>query len=162
MEEPVDPLLIEQGDQAPDTLLPVVLPVAIVEHDADGIDEEETAGREQHKAEIPFGVGDDNGQDGGHIDPYEGEEERLADGDMLQLPEHALRELGGGIQEGKEGADTKGEEIMPEIEEINGSSYGAGEIKNKMQGLVPVGPLHPAGRTGAFRRKIPVEIIAAD
>src|SRR5579859_334786 len=129
----------------------VVLPVAVIEDDTDTIDEEETAGREQDKGEIPMGAGHDKGKHGGHIDPDKGQEERLADGDLPELPEGPLGQFWGGIEEGEKSPDAKGDEVMGQVKEIDGRADNAGEIEDEVYGLMFVGPLYPAGRAGRPR-----------
>src|SRR5258708_4794725 len=100
-----DPFLIEQCDQAPDAVGLVIAPVAIIKDEEDAIDEEEAAGREQDKGEMPLYAGDDQRQHGGDIDEGKAQEEGLADGDLPQLPESALGEFGRRIQKGEKGSE---------------------------------------------------------
>ena len=61
----------------------IVLPVPVVENDTDGIDEEESAQYEQDEGGMPLYVGDDQGENGGNVYPYKGQEKGLTDGDLL-------------------------------------------------------------------------------
>src|ERR1700744_1272196 len=73
-----------------------------------------------------------------------------------------LRQLGRRIQEGEEGGEAQGRDKRLEIKEIHGGPYGPGQVKDKMQGLVMVCPLHAPGRTRGAGGEIPMKIITAD
>ena len=82
-EQLVDALFIQQRDQAPDPIFFVILPVAIIKNDADGIDEEEAAGYKQDKGMVPSGIGHDDRQNRCHVDPDKGKEEGFSHGYLL-------------------------------------------------------------------------------
>lgn len=148
-------------DHASDALGLVINSVAVIEHDAEGINQKESAHAEQDGGKFPLPACDGERQKGGHIHPHKSEEDGFADSDPAQVPERKELQLGGRVQKCEHYGSHDPEPVLNEMEEEPGGADHSNYEEGEMQVAVAGGPADAQRFLWHIRREVPVEIITA-